>query len=76
MIFPNNLGDNVRTALFLNAGNVFDDKFEGDALRYSVGLSLTWKSIMGPLEFVITRPIGEQPEDTTRTFDFAIGFGI
>ena len=76
LIFPNNLGDNVRTALFFNAGNVSDDHFELDELRYSVGLSLTWKSIMGPLEFVIARPIGDGPGDKTRTFDFAIGFGI
>jgi outer membrane protein insertion porin family len=76
LIFPNNLGDNVRTAMFVNAGNVFDDKFDKDELRYSIGLSLTWKSIMGPLEFVIAKPINSKSSDTTRTFDFTISAGV
>jgi outer membrane protein insertion porin family len=76
LIFPNNLGDNVRTAVFVNAGNVFHNQVEWDEMRYSAGLSLTWKSIMGPLEFILAKPLNDKLDDRTRTFDFAIGFGM
>ena len=76
LIIPTNLGDTVRTSVFLNAGNVFDHDFELDELRYSYGASLTWLTILGPLEFVIAKPINKKEGDELSSFDFTISAGV
>lgn len=76
LIVPTNLGDTVRTSLFLNAGNVFEKDFDRDELRYSMGASLTWLTILGPLEFVIAKPIHKKEGDQLSSFDFTISAGV
>lgn len=76
MIFPSPLGDSVRTAGFFNVGNVFDDTFDSGELRYSAGLSLTWISPMGPLKFILAKPINPPHNSVTKSFDFTIGLGM
>ena len=69
----------VRTAFFLDGGNVFDTDrgaehdFELSELRYSVGVGLTWITGIGPLTFSYAKPINESPDDTTRGFNFSVG---
>lgn len=80
----------VRTAFFIDAGNVFDtdrlqydlasDSFSGQsndfdsgALRYSVGVGLTWMTAIAPLSFVMARPFGNEDGDRTKSFQFELG---
>ena len=60
---------NVATGLFDGQGNEpdFDD------LRYSYGVGLTWMTAIAPLSFVVALPVGDEPGDSTRTFQFELG---
>ena len=71
----------LRTTLFLDAGNVFDTDIAGyypdmGKLRYTTGVSLAWLTAIGPLSFSLTRPLNKQPGDETRVFQFSIGQGF
>ncbi|MBL4606391.1 MAG: outer membrane protein assembly factor BamA [Pseudomonadales bacterium] len=80
----------LRTAFFIDAGNVFDtnrlqydlasdaftgrsNNFDVGALRYSVGVGLTWMTAIAPLSFVIARPFGNEDGDRTKSFQFELG---
>ncbi len=76
LIVPTNLGDTVRTAVFVNAGSVFAREFDHDELRYSAGASLTWLTVLGPLEFVMAKPISKKEGDELSSFDFTISAGV
>ncbi|MDX1605347.1 MAG: outer membrane protein assembly factor BamA, partial [Candidatus Competibacterales bacterium] len=67
--------ENFRVSAFFDAGNVFDssDTFDAGELRYSVGLSFTWISPLGPLAFSLAQPLNEQEGDETETFQFSVG---
>lgn len=66
-----------RTAVFLDAGNVFDTArgFDPDIdeLRYSFGAGLTWITPIAPLSFTFAIPIDEKEGDRTRRFEFQLG---
>jgi outer membrane protein insertion porin family len=75
----------VRSALFIDAGNVFSSNcterqqllrncsdFDFGELRYSAGLSITYLSPFGPLTVFVAAPFGKEGDDT-RTFDFTVG---
>lgn len=90
-IFPNPFkpdAKSVRTALFLDAGQVYDTRnrykelSNGErvsrnpsGLRYSVGLSLTWHTpIAGaPLSFSLAKPLNAKKGEETRHFTFWMG---
>lgn len=67
----------LRSALFFDAGNVFDTTrgFEPrfNELRYSLGASLTWVTPLAPLTFIYAIPVDAQSEDSTRRFEFQLG---
>jgi len=70
----------VRTAFFVDAGNVFDTNrsaegydFDVDELRYSVGVGLTWITAIGPLSFTFAKAFNESETDETQVFDFSLG---
>lgn len=88
LIFPTPFVEDdrsVRTALFFDAGNVFDthrtdlEKDAGaidlspDELRYSVGVGLSWLTAIGPLAFSLSKPIKDQEGDETQVFQFSLG---
>ena len=70
---------NIRTAFFLDGGNVFltegDSEFDFDVseLRYAYGVGLSWYTVIGPLSFVLARPVKDQDGDETETFQFSLG---
>jgi len=71
----------LRTVLFVDAGNVFDSYLPGnyfdlDNLRYSTGVALSWLTPIGPLSFALAKPIRNQPGDKTQIFQFSIGQGF
>lgn len=84
LIFPTPFAaDNrqIRTVLFLDAGNVFSTDTPGyypdlADLRYTAGVSLSWLTAIGPLSFSLARPLNKMPGDETRVFQFSIGQGF
>ena len=40
-------------------------------LRASVGISVFWKSPLGPLRFYIAQPVAKEPYDVTQIFRFS-----
>lgn len=84
IIFPTPFaGDNrqVRTVLFLDAGNAFHNDIPDYGvniadLRYTTGVSLSWLTAIGPLSFALSRALNEKPGDNTQTFQFSIGQGF
>ncbi|MDP2228538.1 MAG: BamA/TamA family outer membrane protein, partial [Moraxellaceae bacterium] len=71
----------LRTVLFVDAGNVYDTRLPGfdldlGVLRYSAGISLSWLTAIGPLSFSLSRPFNEQAGDKSQTFQFTIGQGL
>lgn len=90
LIFPNPVNPEakaVRTALFLDAGQVYDTRYRQkvvngvtvtrnpQGLRYSVGLALSWHTPLGgaPLSFSLAKPLNVKPGDKTRPFTFWMG---
>lgn len=89
LIFPNPIkpdAKSIRTALFLDAGQVYDTHFRDkllngtsrpgykSGLRYSVGISLAWHSPLGaPITFSLAKPINAKAGDEKRSFTFWMG---
>lgn len=72
-----------RPVLFVDAGNVFNTNcpevsticsdFDEGELRYSVGLSVTWITGLGPMTFGIAKPFNDGQFDETESFQFELG---
>lgn len=74
----------MQSAFFLDAGNIFNTQCatEGKnncfkpsvgALRYSVGVGVTWLSAMGPLTFSFAKPFNTTVNDELEMFQFSLG---
>ncbi|MDP1602803.1 MAG: outer membrane protein assembly factor BamA [Legionella sp.] len=75
--------DNVRTSVFVDAGNVFAHDIPAvltgtpsGPLRYSAGVSLEWRSPFGPLAFSVAKPLNMQPGDSSQIFQFTMSSGF
>ncbi len=73
-------GANLETIdfqIFFDAANVwgvdYDTSLDNSHLRSSVGLSVDWFTIVGPLNFSIAQPISKADTDKTETVRFNIG---
>lgn len=71
--------DNVRTTLFVDAGNVFAmgtpvalRGTDAGPMRYSGGASVEWRSPFGPLAFSLAKALNKQPSDKEQFFQFAL----
>lgn len=69
---------NMRGGLFVDVGSVWGidnptpDVVDDRTLRAVAGVSLFWRSPMGPLRFNLTTPLREGIDDDTRRFDMTI----
>ncbi len=78
--------NSLRTAFFLDAGNVFSTdcgssqlncyNVDFGQLRYSVGVGLTWITGFGPLTFSLAKPFNEDEYDQDEVFQFTLGRGF
>lgn len=78
--------NSVRTAFFLDGGNVFSTNCQStqlncydldfSELRYSVGVGLTWITGFGPLTFSLAKPLNEDEFDQDEVFQFTLGRGF
>ncbi|TPE52823.1 outer membrane protein assembly factor BamA [Maribrevibacterium harenarium] len=87
LIFPMPMVEDhksVRTALFLDAGNVFTEYchnsnttcVEGidmNEIRYSMGLNWTWITPIAPLSFNLAKVLNPKDGDSTDFFQFQLG---
>lgn len=71
--------ENIRTSLFMDAGNVFVQGtplqlsgIQEGPMRYSAGISVEWRSPFGPLVFSAARPLNKQAYDTAQPFQFTM----
>jgi len=69
LIFPNYLSDNLRTSVYLDAGNVYSSlnntRFGGlsansGPIRYSVGVEADFLSPLGPIALSLAKPLHYQ----------------
>lgn len=65
----------TRMALFIDAGNVFQDvdAFDADLIRASAGLSMTWQAPIGPIIINISQPLRQRDGDRTKLVQFSFG---
>lgn len=80
LIFPTPFaGDSrsMRTAFFLDAGQVFDTDrgFDPtlDEVRLSAGVGFQWITAVGPLAFSLAKPLNDKDGDDTQVFQFSLG---
>lgn len=82
LIFPNYISDNLRTSVFVDAGNVFsttNNKNFGGAstnagpLRYSTGIEADWLTPFGPIAISLSQPLNLRKGDERETFQFSLG---
>ncbi len=76
----------VRTVLFYDMGNVFNDScrpsqincsdLNFSEMRSSAGVTFTWLSGFGPLTFSLGFPLDKQEFDETEVFQFTLGGGF
>lgn len=65
--------DGLRMSAFVDAGNVFEDSFDADDVRYSAGLSATWMSPLGPFTLSYAKPLNAKTGDEIQKLQFSIG---
>ena len=67
----------MRTSLFMDAGQVFDDSRGFDPelgeVRASAGVSFQWITAVGPLAFSLAKPLNDKSGDDTQVFQFSLG---
>ncbi|OGT35201.1 MAG: outer membrane protein assembly factor BamA [Gammaproteobacteria bacterium RIFCSPHIGHO2_12_FULL_37_14] len=82
LIFPNYISDNLRTSVFVDAGNVYTSLnnrgFGGSStmsgpIRYSAGIEADWITPFGPIELSLAKPINPHKGDDEQWFQFALG---
>lgn len=80
LIFPTPFaGDtrSMRTAFFVDAGQVFDSDRDfdpaADEIRLSAGVGFQWITAVGPLAFSLAQPLNDKSGDETQIFQFSLG---
>jgi outer membrane protein insertion porin family len=71
--FSEDLAQTVRLSVFLDAGNVFQDRVEFNEIRYSLGVGATWLSPMGAMTLSYGVPMNDQSIDDVENFQFSFG---
>lgn len=66
----------LRLAAFLDAGQVYANKFELSELRYSAGFGLFWGSPIGPLRLSFGYPLNPESGDDIQRLQFTFGTGF
>jgi outer membrane protein insertion porin family len=74
LIIPNPISENhLRTMVFFDAGNVYENTVDFGDLRYTTGIEVDWVSPMGPLKFSLGKPLNSKDGDKLQVFNFSLG---
>jgi outer membrane protein insertion porin family len=79
LLFPMpgaNRDPSLRLAAFVDAGQVYANKYELSELRYSTGVALFWSSPFGPLRLSFAHPLNAESEDRIQRLQFTFGYGF
>ena len=86
LILPDFISSKVRTAVLLDAGNVFEtnrvagvsyESIRPQNLRVTTGIMVSWWSPLGaPLDFSLAVPLNKKPGDELSLFNFSFGAAI
>jgi outer membrane protein insertion porin family len=63
----------LRLAWFVDAGNVFLNRYELNDLRYSTGIGFSWSSPFGPLRLSFAQPLNAKSTDHVQRLQFTFG---
>jgi outer membrane protein insertion porin family len=66
----------LRLGWFIDAGNVFNNSYELNDLRYSAGLGFFWSSPFGPLRLSFAQPLNPKTTDHIQRLQFTFGTGF
>lgn len=75
--------ENIRTSVFVDAGNVYirgtplllSGTGEGP-MRFSTGIAVDWRSPFGPLVFSVAKALNPTPTDFLQIFQFTVSSGF
>ncbi len=76
LIFPNPISEKLRTSVFVDAGNVFQNQINIGGLRTSAGVEVDWISPLGPLKFSLAQALNPQSGDQLEFFQFSVGTSL
>lgn len=62
----------MRWGLFYDYGMIGENSFN-DIKRSGTGALIEWVSPFGPLQFIFSQPLDDEPGDKTSTFEFSLG---
>lgn len=62
----------MRWGLFYDYGMIGEDSFN-DIKRSGTGALIEWISPFGPLQFIFSQPLDDEPGDKTSSFEFSLG---
>jgi len=72
-LFPIVKAGGLRGVVFYDAGNVYDDKWDFNEVKQSVGAGLRWMSPMGPMRLEWGYVINPKPGENTSNWEFSMG---
>lgn len=73
LIIPNPISERIRTSVFFDAGNVYEDQLSFSKLRCSTGVEVDWVSPIGLLRLSLAKAINPRDDDVLEAFQFSIG---
>lgn len=69
--------DTIRPSIFVDIGNVYNDKFKAQDLRGSCGVQIEWRSPLVPLVFSFAKAVLHKKEgDRLSVFQFSLSTSI
>jgi len=72
-LFPVVKAGGLRGLIFYDAGNVYEDKWDFDEIKQSVGAGLRWMSPMGPMRLEWGYVIDPEPDEDKSNWEFSMG---
>ena len=73
LIFPEWFGEDIRLAMFVDAGGLGSKSIGSDDLRYSSGIEIHWRTAIAPLVFSFATPLKKHHGDIQEVFAFELG---
>ena len=73
LILPSWFGEDIRLAMFFDAGGIGSSSIRGEDLRYTSGVAIHWRTAIAPLVFSFATPLQNHKGDIREVFAFELG---
>ncbi len=70
--FPMIPSAKMRWGVFYDYGMIGEEGFD-DIQRSGAGAFISWNSPVGPIQFIFSQPLDDEPNDKTSNFEFSLG---